>query len=140
MVLSNFWFHIFILSVIIVILQDQCVSKRRHFDYFGWKSFLIWTTEVWERSICSTQRCFASFAQTHPFGCNNKWYYYYLTLGFPKPGFFLCVFKKTQGHLKKTQGPFWAKNSTYRRLIQILQKNLKTLYTQNNVFHGGHTF
>ena len=50
---------------------------------------------------------------------------------------FCLVFKKTQGHLKKTQGPFWAKNSTYRRLIPILPKNLKKFHIQITIFHGG---
>ena len=49
---------------------------------------------------------------------------------------FLCVFKKTQGQSKKTQGPFCTKNSTHRRLIQILPKNFKTLQITITVFIG----
>ena len=45
--------------------------------------------------------------------------------------------KKTQGQPKKTQGPFCAKNSTFRRLFQILQKILKKFRIQTTVFHGG---
>ena len=53
-----------------------------------------------------------------------------------KAGSFLCVFKKTQGRLKKTPGPFWAKNSTYRRLIQILQKNSRHFIPKIMFFMG----
>ena len=57
-----------------------------------------------------------------------------------KAGSFLCVFKKTQGHPKKTQGPFSAKNSTYRRLFQILQKNSKNFISKLLFFMGDRAF
>ena len=57
-------------------------------------------------------------------------------------GFFLCVFKKTQGQPKKTQGPFGAKNSTCPRLCisDFTKKNFKKIHIQTTVFHEGDTF
>ena len=52
---------------------------------------------------------------------------------------FLCVFKKTQGQPKKTQGTFCAKNSTYWRLFQILQKKTPEISNPNYSFSWGVT-
>ena len=52
-----------------------------------------------------------------------------------------CAFsKKTQGHPKKTQGPFLGKKLNLSEAISDFTKKLKKFHTQITVFHGGHTF
>ena len=55
-------------------------------------------------------------------------------------GFFVRFQKNSRPTKKKLKVHFAQKNSTYRRLIQILPKKLKKFHIQITVFHGGHMF
>ena len=109
---------------------DREQSKRPACMLFGWPALF--------HSFCSTVATYPYFSLrpgTWPLQHIRNWVSFsecFSTLWY-YPGFFCARFKKTRGQqnsknlhpLKKTQGPFWTKNSVCWSQLEISTKKLK---------------